>query len=367
MRHGIPLVGNSLQQELVIMTGLADAFVVDVQCIFPNIENVAENFHTKIITTMKEARLSNSEHVPFEEERADELAKRILNIAIENFPLRGKIRKDKGKEQKGKEQKIFLPKEEPKELIGGFSTEACLDILSRINHEDPLKPLIDNIISGDIYGIVLFAGCLNPRVTTYETHATIAKELMKRNVLIIATGCAASECARAGLMTPEASQQNFVGKNLKNVLNLLGKVAGLEKPLPPVLFFGSCVDNSRPITFITAIAQKLGVPIKDLPIAASVAECMTEKGVAIGIGAVGLGITVHVGVPLPIIGSPAVTALLTQKELFDGRFIVETDPIKASQQLLEHISEARTTLGLAINTYQPLAHISKARTVTASS
>jgi carbon-monoxide dehydrogenase catalytic subunit len=354
MRHGVPLVGSTLQQELVILTGLVEAFVVDVQCIYPNIEIVAENFHTKIITTMNEARITNTEHVPFTEEYADEMAKRILDIAVRNFPKRGKIRK---------KIDLYLPKEEPIELMGGFSAEICLDILSRLNPDDPLKPLIDNIISGDIYGIVLFAGCLNPRVTAYESHATIAKELMKRNVLIIATGCAAEACAKAGLLVPEAS--NYVGKNLKNVLNIFGKVAGLEKSLPPILFFGSCVDNSRAITLVTAIAEKLGVSIKDLPIATSVAEGMTEKAMAIGIGAVGLGITVHVGVPLPTIGSPNVTALLTQKseELFDGRFIVETDPIKASQQLLEHISKARTTLGLTINTNQPFEHVDNAGTL----
>lgn len=346
MRHGIPLVGSTLQQELIILTGLVEAFVVDVQCIYPNIEIVAESFHTKIITTMNEARIANAEHVPFTEEHADETAKRILDIAVENFPERGKIRQLLKEQTILEEQKIdlFLSKEDPKELMGGFSTEACIDILSRLNPDDPLKPLIDNIVSGNIYGIVLFAGCLNPRVTTFENHATIAKELMKRNVLIIATGCAAGACAQAGLLAPEASQ--YVGENLKNVLDILGKAAGLEKPLPPVLFFGSCVDNSRAITLITAIADRLGVSIKDLPIAASATECMAEKAVAIGIGAVGLGITVHVGVPLPTIGSPNVTALLTQKSETFGRFIVETDPIKASQQLLDHISNARTALGL---------------------
>lgn len=359
MRHGIPLVGSSLQQELIILTGLIEAFIVDVQCIYPNIEIVAENFHTKIITTMNDARITNAEHIPFKEEYADKIAKRILNIAIENFPKRGKIGNKIG-------NKIILSKKEPKELMGGFSTEICIDILSRLNPDDPLKPLIDNIISGNIYGIVLFAGCLNPRVIAHESHATIAKELMKRNVLIIATGCAAEACAIAGLLTPEASQN--AGDNLKNVLNILGKTAGLETSLPPVLFFGSCVDNSRAITLIMAIADRLGVSIKDLPIAASAAECMTEKAIAIGIGAVGLGITVHIGVPLPTAGSPNVTALLTQKseelfELFGGRFIVETDPIKASQQLLEHISKARTALGLtevtSDDTSQQLVYINK--------
>ncbi len=70
MRHGIPLVGSTLQQELIILTGLVEAFVVDVQCIYPNIEIVTESFHTKIITTMNEARITNAEHVPFTEEHA---------------------------------------------------------------------------------------------------------------------------------------------------------------------------------------------------------------------------------------------------------------------------------------------------------
>ena len=351
MRHGIPLVGNSLQQELIIATGLVEVFVVDVQCIFPNIKSVADNFHTKIITTMKEARITNTEYIPFEEEHADEISRKILNIAIENFPKRG--------------NNIFIPKEEPKELIGGFSTEICLEVLSVLNPDDPLKPLIDNIISGDIYGIVLLAGCLNPKVTTYESHATLVKELIKRNVLVVATGCAAGACARAGLLVPEASQ--YAGDTLKDVLNTLGKAAGLEKPLPPVLFFGSCVDNSRVITLITAIAEKLDVPIKDLPIAASAMECMAEKAIAIGIGAVALGITVHIGMAPFTDGSPAVTTLLTQKseELFGSKFIIESDPIKASQLILEHISKVRRTLGLTcpINISPQLEDITKARTV----
>lgn len=204
MRHGIPLVGSTLQQELMIATGLVEAFVVDVQCIFPNVENVAQKFHTKVITTMKEAKLINAEHIQFEEENADNIAKKILEIAVENFSKRGK--------------NIFLPKAAPKELIAGFSVETCLSVLSKINPEDPLKPLIDNIVSGNIYGAVLLAGCTSPKITADASHVTIAKKLLKENVLIIATGCAAQACARAGLLTPEASEK-YAGEKLKSVLH----------------------------------------------------------------------------------------------------------------------------------------------------
>ncbi|MEZ4604558.1 MAG: hypothetical protein R2861_14485 [Desulfobacterales bacterium] len=33
-RHGVPVAGTSLQQELAIITGACDAMVVDIQCIF---------------------------------------------------------------------------------------------------------------------------------------------------------------------------------------------------------------------------------------------------------------------------------------------------------------------------------------------
>lgn len=334
MRHGIPLAGSNLQQELVIATGLVEAFVVDIQCIYPNIENVAAKFHTKIITTMKEAKLPNSEHIPFEEEHADEIVRKILGIAIANFQKRG--------------ANIYLPKGEPKDLIAGFSVETCLNVLAKLNLEDPLKPLIDNIASGNIYGVVLVAGCTSPKVTADASHVTIAKALIKQNVLVIATGCAAQACARAGLLTPDASQ--YAGNKLKGVLALLGETAGLEKPLPPVWHFGSCVDNGRVVILAAALAEKLGVPIKNLPIAASAAEWVTEKAAAIGTGALALGITVHLGITPPVIGSPVVASLLTQKseELFGGKFIVEVDPTKASQLILEHIKGARGKLGLAV-------------------
>ena len=35
MRHGIPIAGNFLQQELAVMTGAVDVMLVDIQCVFP--------------------------------------------------------------------------------------------------------------------------------------------------------------------------------------------------------------------------------------------------------------------------------------------------------------------------------------------
>ena len=86
-----------------------------------------------------------------------------------------------------------------------------------------------------------------------------------------------------------------------------------------------------------------------MPIAASAPDWIAEKAVAIGTGAVALGITVHLGRAPPIQGGPEVVDLLTRKseELFGAKFIVEDDPIKASQLLLLHIGKARKKLGLS--------------------
>ncbi len=42
MRHGIPVAGNYLQQELAIITGAVDAMVVDVQCEMQALANVCQ-------------------------------------------------------------------------------------------------------------------------------------------------------------------------------------------------------------------------------------------------------------------------------------------------------------------------------------
>jgi len=79
MRHGIPLVGNFLNQEVAIITGVVDAMVVDVQCIMQSLSNVAKCYHTKLITTNYRAKIPGAEHIPFEEHNPLESAKKIVH------------------------------------------------------------------------------------------------------------------------------------------------------------------------------------------------------------------------------------------------------------------------------------------------
>jgi carbon-monoxide dehydrogenase catalytic subunit len=63
MRHGIPVAGNFLQQELAIVTGAVDLMVVDVQCVMPSVASLTSCFHTKLVTTSSKARMPSVEHV----------------------------------------------------------------------------------------------------------------------------------------------------------------------------------------------------------------------------------------------------------------------------------------------------------------
>jgi carbon-monoxide dehydrogenase catalytic subunit len=334
MRHKIPLATSSVSQEAAILTGALDAMVVDYQCIMPSLANVAECYHTKLITTMSIAKIPKALHIEFQEANARESASTIIRTAIDAFKKRDP-------------KKVAIPAVSSQAIVG-FSTEAIVGALAKVNKEDPLKPLIDNIVAGNIYGVCLFAGCNTVKVTQDANYVAMIKELAKKNVLILATGCASGAFARHGFMTPEATNK-YAGPGLKAVLTAVGQAAGLGGPLPLVLHMGSCVDNSRAADVAVAVANKLGVDLNKLPVVASAPEAVTEKAVAIGTWAVAAGLPTHLGVVPPVLGSAVVTQVLTStvKDLFGGWFIVEPDPVKASGQLIAAMAERRKGLGLS--------------------
>lgn len=333
MRHGIPSATHSVSQELAMMTGAVDAMVVDYQCIMPSLGTLAECNHTKLITTMSIAKIPGADHIEFTEENARETAKEIIRRGIEAFKSRDP-------------KKVNIPPQQST-MMAGFSTEAIVGALAKVNKDDPLKPLIDNIVNGNIQGVCLFAGCNNVRVPQDSGFVTMAKELAKENVLLLATGCGAGAFARHGLLTSEATLE-FGGEGLKAVLTAVGEAAGLNGPLPLVLHMGSCVDNARAADVAVAVANKLGVDLDKLPVVASAPEATTEKAIAIGTWAVAAGLPTHVGVVPPVLGGPTVAKVLTDevKNIFGGYFIVETDPLSAAEKLLEAIKDRRKGLGI---------------------
>ena len=325
MRHGVPLAGNFLQQELALVTGAVDAMVVDVQCIMESLPDIAQCYHTKIITTSPKAKITGALHIEFDEHKAMEGAREVVKTAIENFPKRGK--------------NLRIPQERH-DLIAGFSHETINYLLGGLFRAS-YRPLNDNIINGRIRGVAGVVGCNNARSAHNEAHIAMVKELIKNDVLVIQTGCSAMASAMAGLMVPEAAKE-FAGEGLASVCEAVG--------IPPVLHLGSCVDNSRILIAATAMVKDggLGDDISDLPAAGAAPEWMSEKAISIGQYFVASGVFTVFGVTWPTTGSKEVTDFLFKdfEEMYGGMWAFEPDPVKAAHMMIEHIDKKRKALGI---------------------
>jgi carbon-monoxide dehydrogenase catalytic subunit len=326
MRHGIPVAGNFLQQELAIVTGAVDAMVVDVQCEMQSLADVAKCYHTKVITTNPRAKMQGAMHIEFDEHHGPDVAKKILREAIDNFPNR-----------KGKP--VQIPSESH-EMVVGFSHETINYLLGGLFRAS-YRPLNDNIINGRIRGVAGVVGCNNCRTTHDSAHLTMIKELIKNDVIVLTTGCSAMACGKAGLLTPEAASK-YCGAGLAEVCEAVG--------IPPVLHMGACVDNSRILMAATAVVKDggLGDDISDLPAAGAAPEWMSEKAIAIGQYFVASGVFTVFGTTFPITGSEEMCKLLFEEmeEIVGGKWAFEPDPLKATQLMIGHINRKRAALGL---------------------
>ena len=318
MRLGVPIAGNMLMQELAIITGAVEAIIVDYQCVMPAIVDVAGCYHTKIITTEPKMHIPGAVHVEFEPEHADEIAEKIVKIAIENYPNRSR-------------ERVRIPKHKV-EVVAGFSVEAIVEALG-----GTLDPLVDALRNGTIKGIVGIVGCVNPKVKHNYSHVVLAKKLIANDILVVGTGCWSIAAGIHGLLSPSAAE--IAGPGLRKICEAL--------KIPPCLHMGSCVDCSRILIALKALAEALGVDIADLPAAGSAPEWMSEKAVSIGTYFVASGLLVHLGTIPPVMGSKKVTKLLTEdiEDVVGGRFYVEPDPEKAADTIIEVIREKRRRLG----------------------
>ena len=334
MRHGVPLAAHNAQSELILATGAVDAMVVDIQCIWPSLPQLAACFDTSFITTDEMVHIPGATHIEFEPTHADESAQKVVRMAIASFAKR-----------RGK--KVDIPTHTSK-AFAGLSVEAIVGILSKVDAADPLKPVIDNVANGNILGFAGIVGCSSVKFRDGEMTEKLVKELLANNVLVVTTGCTAHICAQDGLLTSEATEK-YCGEGLKAVLTAVGHAAGLGAPLPPVWHMGSCVDNSRIVDLLAAVAGRLGVKISQLPAIGSAPELVQEKAISIGVSFLALGTSVHVAPAPRILGGPAVTQVLTQDlaGITGAKVIVEYDPIKAAAAMVAHIKEKRAALGLS--------------------
>lgn len=329
MRRGIPMAGNFLQQENVVLTGACEAIVVDVQCIFPALGPLSKCFHTKFITTSPIAQMPDSDFILFEAETAGENAKKIVRAAVENFANR-------------KKELVHIPQLKQKATVG-YSVEAIIKTLdtvtnSQIDVTGTTKPLVDCITSGVIRGAVAMVGCNNPRVRPDSAHIELMKKLIKNDIIVVLSGCSAQAAARAGLMDKRA--KDLCGAGLKRVCELAD--------IPPVLHMGSCVDISRMMVLASQLAKDAGVNISQLPLVGCAPEWMSEKAVSIGNYVVATGIDTFLGVEPQVSGSDQMVHWLTEgiRDWVEAAYTVELDIEKLGDAMIARIEEKRAALGI---------------------
>ncbi|MEM2784735.1 MAG: hypothetical protein QXE93_01115 [Candidatus Pacearchaeota archaeon] len=280
-RHGIPMAANFLLQENVIATGCIDVLVVDVQCIMPSLQDLAECYHTKIVTTNELCKIPNAIHLPVKSKKdAEEAAKQIIKIAR----ILSKYR----------EHKEFLIKPEKKLAVVGFH-EKNLPFTSR--------EIAKRIKNGKLKGVIAVIGCENPRVK--ENWPKFYKELSK-DYLFLTTGCIAFKLAQHGLL------------NGKNFFHL-----------------GSCINNARIAEIFKQVAKAARKKIHEMPFLVSCPMPITEKAVAIGMFFASLGVDVHFGYPFLISSDLNVAKYLEHllKKDFKSKVFLETNPNKLKKRL----------------------------------
>ena len=316
--------GNWIMQEAILASGCVDVFVCDMNCSMPVDPLYAEKYGFRLMPVSDLVAFSGvTERIDYVPEKAAEQAAQLLQMGIDNFP------------QRKKKVEPIRGWPAPKEVMVGFSTESIVAALG-----GTLDPLLDAIKSGAIRGVVGLVSCTSLRDNGQDVHSVaVAKELIKRDILVLSMGCGNGAMQVAGLCAPAAAKE--AGPGLSKICGALG--------VPPVLSYGTCTDTGRLADLLAAVSQALGgVPIKDLPIAAVAPEYMEQKATIDAIFALALGAYTYVN-PVPFVtGAPNLVKLLTADlpGITGGVLHVEKDAKLAAENVWQHIELRRKALGL---------------------
>ncbi|EAX47781.1 carbon-monoxide dehydrogenase, catalytic subunit [Thermosinus carboxydivorans Nor1] len=317
------LTGNWLHIEPLLATGTVDVFAMDENCCPPNLAPYAKKYQVTLVSVNDIVRIPDLKFAfDYKPPEAAFIAQKLIELGIDNF--------------KHRRQKVqpTVPKYKQK-AIAGFSTEAVLKALG-----GKLDPLVDVIAAGKIKGVVALVNCtsLKNGPQDYVT-VNLAKELIKRDILIVAGGCGCHALEVAGLANLDAL--SLAGSGLQEVGRALG--------IPPVLPFGTCTDTGRISMLVTALADHLDVDVPQLPIAVTAPQWLEQKATIDGIFAVAYGAYTHLAPPPSITGAPRLVKLLTEdvEGLTGGKVAVTDDPVEAANGIETHIMKKRKALGLS--------------------
>ena len=315
--------GNWIMQEAVLASGCVDLFACDMNCSMPVDPKYAERYRFKLIPVSALVAFEGiKDRIDYVPEQAEEQAARLLQMAVDNY-----------KERRANVEPVMeLPLTE---AVVGFSTESILEALG-----GTLDPLLDAIKDGTLRGVAGLVSCTTLRDSGQDVHTVrVAKELIKRDILVLSMGCGNGAMQVAGLCSPEAKQ--FAGPGLTKICDALG--------IPPVLSYGTCTDTGRIADLIAAVSAALGdVPVTALPIVAVAPEYMEQKATVDAVFALAYGLFTYVN-PVPTVtGGPNLVRLLTDecRDVTGGVLNVEVEPQKAVDAISAHIAENRRKLGI---------------------
>lgn len=318
----VGLMGNWMTIEPLLATGTVDVLAMEENCSPPAIDMYAEKYQATLVAISTIIDIPGLQHkIPYNPSEVDKMVEALIDLGIENF-----------KKRKGK----VTPKVPQKttKAIAGFSTEAVLGALG-----NKLDPLVEVIAAGKIKGVVALANCSTLRNGPQDWNTVnLTKELIKKDILVVAGGCGNHALEVAGLCNMDAV--NMAGAGLKEICTAL--------KIPPVLSFGTCTDTGRISMLVTALADHLDVDIPQLPIAVTAPEWMEQKATIDGVFAVAYGAYTHLS-PTPFVtGGPQLVKLLTEdvEGLTGGKIALGDDPVEVANNIEAHIISKRKGLGL---------------------
>ncbi len=287
-RYGIPVAAHHAREQQVIDTGAVEVLVVDSGNIMPSVAERCAGRHTKLITTNDSVRLPGAEHRPVHNRAtAKKTARAIIQLALEN----------KSNRTPGVDQPQAAPKEAQKAVIG------------HTQHNVAVKQLAQELVDGRKKGIVGVTGCVDPRVDMAQWVAMYRQ--LSGDYLILTTGCAGFELAKAGLVD---------GKN--------------------VLHMGSCVNSVRILEVVKAVAKRMKVPATTLPVVFSMPAPLTEAALSTTMFFAATGYTVHLG-SYPLLADEHTASALGEllKKACGTTLIVDGSPASCADQLKAALPE----------------------------
>lgn len=315
--------GNNFTSEALIATGGIDAIISEFNCTLPGIEPIADKFLVKMICLDDVSKKPNAEYVEYSFEDRDKISSHIIDTALESYrERRPKI-------------KMNIPRNHGfDDVITGLSETSLREFLG-----GSWKPLVDLIAAGKIKGVAGIVGCSNLTAKGHDVFTVeLAKELIKRNIIVLSAGCSSGGLENVGLMSPKAAE--LAGDSLKEVCTSLG--------IPPVLNFGPCLAIGRLEIVAKELAEYLNIDIPQLPLVLSAPQWLEEQALADGSFGLALGLPLHLAISPFIGGSKVVTKVLTEDmtNLTGGKLIIEDDVVKAADKLEGIILERRKKIGV---------------------